>query len=83
MDAVEATAFQDMLTPGTISVTGVSVDNMSVGAATVLSISFKVGGYPKAGDILTVRNLKESFYQIDYQNIKLNGKFVPFEGLPQ
>ena len=56
---------------------------MSVGAATVLSISFKVGGYPNAGDILTVRNLKESFYQIDYQNIKLNGKFVPFEGLPQ
>ena len=82
VDVVEATAFADMLAPGTISVTGVSVDNMNVGATTVLSISFRVGGYPNSGDILTVRNLKESFYQVDYQNIKLNGKFVLFEGLP-
>lgn len=82
VDVIGQTAFSDMLTPASVSISGVNLGSKIVGSSTVLSIGFKAEGYAKVGDTVTVRNMKNTFFQTDYQNVMFNSKFVPFEGLP-
>jgi hypothetical protein len=73
-----------MLIVGSVSVSGVSLDQSTVGSNTTLTVVLKIDGFVKAGDSIMLKNSKNTFLRFGIikvlvDEIPITSKEIPNE----